>query len=100
MPELTYRLLGGLEVTSPAGRLDVGARKQQALLAVLLLQGGRTLSLDGLVGAVWGAEAPERAEASVHSYVSTLRRVLEPDRKPRQPSSVLVTRGQGYALLA
>ncbi|GAA4356268.1 BTAD domain-containing putative transcriptional regulator [Angustibacter luteus] len=100
MPELAYRLLGGLEVASPAGRLDVGPRKQQALLAVLLLQSGRTLSLDGLVGAVWGADAPERAEASVHSYISTLRRALEPDRKPREPASVLVTRGQGYALVA
>ena len=100
MPELAYRLLGGLEVASPAGRLDVGPRKQQALLAVLLLQSGRTLSLDGLVGAVWGADAPERAEASVHSYISTLRRALEPDRRPREPASVLVTRGQGYALVA
>ena len=53
------------------------------LLAVLLLQGGRTLSLDGLVGAVWGADAPERAEASVHSYVSILRRACRMPRVQR-----------------
>jgi DNA-binding SARP family transcriptional activator len=36
--------------------------------------------------------------ASVRAYVSNLRRVLEPDRPPRAPATVLCTRAPGYLL--
>ncbi len=99
MGRWTYQAFGGLEVLEPAGRLDLGTRKQRAVLAVLLLEEGRTVSVDRLVDDVWSGAPPERAEASLHSYVSTLRRVLEPDRRPRQPAELLVRRGAGYALV-
>ena len=95
-----YRLLGGLEVLEGPGRLELGTRKQRAVLAVLLLAESRPTSSDTLAAALWGDEPPDRAEASLQSYVSNLRRILEPDRAPRAPASVLVTRGGGYALLA
>ena len=94
-----YQAFGGLEVVEPAGRLDLGTRKQRAVLAVLLLEEGRSVSVDRLVDDVWSGAPPQRAEASLHAYVSTLRRVLEPDRRPRQPAELLVRRGTGYALL-
>ncbi|KQX64426.1 BTAD domain-containing putative transcriptional regulator [Angustibacter sp. Root456] len=99
MATLQYHAFGGLEVVGPAGHLDLGTRKQRALLAVLLLEEGRTVSVDRLVDDVWGGAPPQRAEASLHAYVSTLRRALEPDRAPRQQAQVLVRRGAGYALL-
>jgi DNA-binding SARP family transcriptional activator len=95
-----YRVLGGLEVIGQSGRLELGTRKQRALLAVLLLAEGRVVSGDRVIDALWGERPPERADASIQSYVSGLRRVLEPDRAPRAPASVLITRGNGYALLA
>jgi DNA-binding SARP family transcriptional activator len=93
-----YRLLGGLEVLEEPGRLDLGTRKQRAVLAVLLLAEGRAVSSDTLTEALWGDVPPDRADASLQAYVSNLRRVLEPDRAPRAPATVLVTRGGGYAL--
>ena len=105
MPARRYRLLGGLEVLEPvpgtqqAARIELGTRKQRALLAVLLLAEGQARSSDRLIAEIWGGSPPERAEASLQSYVSTLRRILEPDRAPRAPAQVLVTRGTGYALL-
>jgi DNA-binding SARP family transcriptional activator len=91
-------VLGGLEVSDGVERVELGTRKQRAVLAVLLLEAGRVVSVDRLVGEVWGDVPPLRAEASLQSYVSSLRRMLEPDRGPRQEPKVLVTQGGGYAL--
>ena len=100
MAQRRFRLFGGLAVEVDDHPVDLGTVKARALLAVLLLARGRPVTMEQLVDDVWGAEAPDRVEASVQSYVSMLRRVLEPDRPPRGPATVLVTRGATYALLA
>jgi DNA-binding SARP family transcriptional activator len=100
MAERRYRLLGGLQVEVDGTPVDLGTHKQRALLAVLLLADGRAVGTDTLVDEVWGEAAPHRVEASLQSYVSSLRRVLEPDRPPRGPATALVTRGTAYALIA
>ncbi len=41
---------------------------------------------------------PDRVTVSLHTYVSNLRRSLEPDRPSRAPATVLVTAAPGYAL--
>ena len=43
-------------------------------------------------------DAPPKATASLQAYVSNLRRALEPDRAPRAPARVIVSRPPGYAL--
>jgi DNA-binding SARP family transcriptional activator len=94
-----FSLLGPLEARDDAGRsLDLGSRRQRALLAMLLLDADRVVGLDALIAGLWGEGAPAKAAASVQSYVSNLRRALEPDRAPRAPASVLVSRGTGYLL--
>jgi DNA-binding SARP family transcriptional activator/basic membrane lipoprotein Med (substrate-binding protein (PBP1-ABC) superfamily) len=75
-----FRILGPLEVRENAQRLDVGGRKQRALLAVLLLHAGETVSDDQLIDALWDEKPPARAVSSVHAYVSRLRKVLGRDR--------------------
>ncbi|HEX2118596.1 MAG TPA: BTAD domain-containing putative transcriptional regulator, partial [Acidimicrobiales bacterium] len=72
---MRFRLLGPLEVVDDAGqRLDVGGRQPRILLAVLLVAGGRRVTLDALVDAIWGEDPPASATGSVQSYVSRLRR--------------------------
>jgi DNA-binding SARP family transcriptional activator len=94
-----FSLLGPLEARDRAGRsLDLGSRRQRALLAVLLLELDRVVTVDALVAGLWGDAAPAKAVASIQSYISNLRRVLEPDRAPRSPARVLVSRGTGYVL--
>ncbi|HVL06236.1 MAG TPA: BTAD domain-containing putative transcriptional regulator [Acidimicrobiales bacterium] len=89
---------GGLAVTEGHRPLELGGRKQRAVLAVLLLDAGRPVSVDRLIDAVWGDHPPQQAEASLQTYVSNLRRLLEPGRGPRQDPSVLITRPAGYVL--
>ncbi|MDA0633073.1 winged helix-turn-helix domain-containing protein, partial [Nonomuraea sp. MCN248] len=96
---MDVRLLGPLEVVGSAGeRLDPGTRKQRAVLAMLALSPGRPVSLDRLVEELWAGEAPAKATATLQAYVSHLRRVLEPGRRPRTPPRLLLTREPGYLL--
>ena len=57
-----FRLLGPLEVVH-RGRavLTGGQRKRAALLACLLLEANRTVSVDALVDALWGERVPSTA---------------------------------------
>ncbi|HET7857198.1 MAG TPA: BTAD domain-containing putative transcriptional regulator [Gaiellaceae bacterium] len=87
---LEFRVLGSFEVFERERPLDVGAGKQRALLALLVLHAGEVVSTDGLIDALWGERPPPSAPNSVHIYVSRLRRALGNGR--------LETRGQGYVL--
>ena len=70
------------------------------MLALLLLEGGRVVSTDRLIDTVWGAQPPAAATTSLHTYISNLRRALEPGRKPRDAPTRLLTRAPGYLLVA
>lgn len=74
------------------------AAKHRALLAALALQPGRVVSADMLVEAIWGADAPPSAQATLHTYLSVVRRSLEPELPARTPSRYLVSSDGGYAL--
>ena len=65
---------------------------------MLVVEANRVVSLDRLIDLLWGDGRPARSTASLQVYVSKLRRILEPERNPRAPSSVLLTRPPGYVL--
>ncbi|MEU2347284.1 BTAD domain-containing putative transcriptional regulator [Modestobacter sp. NPDC049651] len=92
---MEYRLLGPLEVLRDGAPVDLGAPKQRAVLAVLLLDRGRVVSTDRLVDAVWGAAVPPSVRAGLQAYVSNLRRVL---RSPAGAGSPLRRQAPGYVL--
>jgi DNA-binding SARP family transcriptional activator len=56
--------------------MTLGSRKQRAVLALLLINRNRVVGSDALVQAVWGQQARQEARASLHTYVSNLRRLL------------------------
>ncbi|WP_433247085.1 BTAD domain-containing putative transcriptional regulator [Streptosporangium sp. CA-135522] len=96
---LSFRLFGSLEVADAAGRLlDPGTRKQRAVLTMLALEPGRVVSLDRLIDELWAGEPPSGATRTLQAYISHLRRVLEPERRPRTPPQILLTREPGYLL--
>ncbi|HMG44254.1 MAG TPA: BTAD domain-containing putative transcriptional regulator [Acidimicrobiales bacterium] len=97
---MDYAILGGLAVTDGGRPVDLGGRKQRAVLAALLLDVGRPVSPERLHAFVWGDALPANPETSLQAFVSNLRRALEPGRKPREAARTLVTRPAGYALLA
>ncbi|SFN14177.1 Transcriptional regulatory protein, C terminal [Actinomadura madurae] len=92
------RVLGafGAEVAGVAA--DLGGPRQRSVLARLVAARGAMVTADRLVEDLWAGTAPPRAAAGLQSFVSHLRRALEPDRPPRTPARVLVTEPPGYAL--
>ncbi|MEU0957749.1 AfsR/SARP family transcriptional regulator [Streptomyces niveus] len=96
--EVEFRVLGPVEAVVAGRRIDLGAPKQRAVLALLVSQVGRPVSVDVLLEELWEGRPPPSAITSLHAYVANLRRVLEPDRAPRKPATVLRTRGRAYLL--
>ncbi|GAA3949007.1 BTAD domain-containing putative transcriptional regulator [Actinomadura viridis] len=92
------RVLGTFEAWVDGGTADLGGPRQRSVLARLVAARGRMVPADRLVEDLWPGEAPPRATAGLQSFVSHLRRALEPDRPPRTPARVLVTAPPGYAL--
>jgi DNA-binding SARP family transcriptional activator len=97
---MQFGILGPLEVVVDGVRLDLGAHRQRALLAILLIRVDEVVSLDRLIDQLWGDTPPNAATGSLQVYVSNLRRVLEPDRAPREPARLLITEAPGYRLRA
>ncbi|WP_431923559.1 BTAD domain-containing putative transcriptional regulator [Micromonospora wenchangensis] len=60
--------------------LVLGSARRTAVLCVLALHPGQQVSRDELVSAVWGEDPPSSATGNIYTYVSTLRRMLEPAR--------------------
>jgi DNA-binding SARP family transcriptional activator len=70
-----FRVLGSLQVDGEEP-VQVTARRQQVVLALLLLNGNRTVTLDTLFDAIWDGDPPETARAQVQTCVSALRRAM------------------------
>ncbi|MFW0796841.1 BTAD domain-containing putative transcriptional regulator [Gordonia sp. CPCC 205515] len=100
MARLEFTVLGGLGAQIDSETVELGTRKQRAVLGQLLLADGDPVTTGRLIDGIWGTSAPDRAEVSVQAYISGLRKALEPDRRPRTPSTVVLTRGSGYVLAA
>ena len=92
---MEYRILGPLEVVDGGRVVSLGGPKQRAVLAMLLLDVGRVVSVDRLVEGVWGDDAAESSQSTLQVYVSNLRKVLEPTKGEH---SVLIGRRPGYLL--
>ncbi|SEQ54188.1 DNA-binding transcriptional activator of the SARP family [Lentzea xinjiangensis] len=96
--ELRVSLLGALAATVDGEELTLGPPRQRAVLAVLALRANHVVSRSELIDAVWGDEPPASADNGIHTYVAGLRRLFEPGRASRAPSSVLLSTDAGYLL--
>lgn len=74
---MRFDVLGPLRVLEGERDLTPGPAKHRTLLAALLLQPGRPLTVDRLIAEVWGEEPPASAEAVLRVYVSALRKVVD-----------------------
>ncbi|GAB3976040.1 hypothetical protein GCM10029978_061740 [Actinoallomurus acanthiterrae] len=97
---LRFMLLGPLEAWSGDTRLDLGPPKRRVLLARLLIADSRPVSADRLGEDLWEGNPPAGALSSIHSHISRLRAVLEPDRTRRGGQTVLLSGPAGYTLNA
>ncbi|MFJ3233882.1 BTAD domain-containing putative transcriptional regulator [Streptomyces sp. NPDC086787] len=92
------RVLGSLGAEVGEEPVDLGAPRQRAVLSLLIAARGSVVPVDRMADNLWRGAPPVKATASLHAYVSNLRRRLEPGRPPRAPATVLVTAPPGYAL--
>lgn len=95
---LRVELLGTVRAWHGARSVSLGPARQRAVFTVLAVRAGRPVTRDELVSAVWGEQAPASVDGSVHTYISGLRRALEPDRGRWTESTVLTSAPAGYTL--
>ncbi|MFF7472433.1 BTAD domain-containing putative transcriptional regulator [Streptomyces sp. NPDC008092] len=89
--ELRFGLLGPPVLYDASGVRPIGSPKVRALLAALLLEAGRVVSVDSLREALWGGAPPVSARASLHNHVTRLRRLLDdPERLRAVPPGYLL----------
>ncbi|MGW1840571.1 AfsR/SARP family transcriptional regulator [Streptomyces sp. BBFR2] len=89
---LRFTVLGPVRAWRGEHKLAVGSPQQRALLATLLLRGGRTATAAELVDALWGEEPPHAALAALRTYASRIRKTLGDD------ADLLVSESGGYAI--
>lgn len=94
---MEFRILGPIEVVEDGERLPLGGAKQQALLALLVLNADQVVASDRLIDALWGEAAPDGATHTLQVYVSQLRKALRTSSSA-PPGGVLLTEGRGYVL--
>ncbi|MEU7135952.1 AfsR/SARP family transcriptional regulator [Streptomyces sp. NPDC046261] len=93
-----FSVLGRLRAWRGDSELELGSRQQRTLLALLLLRQGEPMTAAALVTEVWGEDAPPRAVGTLRTYVSRLRKLLEPERDAGSAPEVLVSVSDGYAV--
>ncbi|CAN5501806.1 hypothetical protein BH23ACT9_BH23ACT9_28700 [soil metagenome] len=89
MVAMQFRVLGSLEVRRGAADVHIGSRRQRTLLAALLAEAGRVVSVDALAGALWGEAQPADPRNAIQTYVARLRETLGDD-------ATILTRAPGY----
>lgn len=95
VPVPAYRILGPLQIIG-AGDLDgrIPPGRQQVVLAALLLDANRVVSIDHLIDTIWSDEPPATARTQVQICVSRLRTSLH----QLGQGATIVTRLPGYLL--
>jgi DNA-binding SARP family transcriptional activator/tetratricopeptide (TPR) repeat protein len=91
---MEFCLLGPLVVRSGGLDVPVAQAKQRAVLAALLLDANRLVSVDRLSATLWGSQQPPSAPATVRNLVRRLRDALGDAGRERigtRPGGYLIT---------
>ena len=71
-------VLGPVRAWIGEREIDLGPGRRRAVFAVLAAHAGRLVGREELITAIWGDAPPATAAGSVYTYVSGLRRELDP----------------------
>ena len=75
-------------------RLELGGAREQIVLAMLLLNANRVVTVDRLVEAIYGEDLPLTSRAQAQITISSLRRLFA----SHGDADAISTRGQGYVI--
>jgi DNA-binding SARP family transcriptional activator/tetratricopeptide (TPR) repeat protein len=95
LPSVGFGVLGPLEVIRAGHPVAVNAPKLRVLLAALLVQANKSLSIDQLAERLWGEEPPSTARKAIQLYILRLRRLLGDDTGDPE---LILTRPHGYLI--
>jgi DNA-binding SARP family transcriptional activator/DNA-binding XRE family transcriptional regulator len=93
------RVLGPLEAWRGGAPVELGPPRQRAVLGLLAVSPDEQVRRETIIDALWD-EPPATAVNLVQSYVSRLRRLLDPSRPARDRAGLLVSTGTSYRLQA
>ncbi|MCW2664717.1 MAG: Regulator [Mycobacterium sp.] len=93
---LRFGVLGPLQASANGADLPLGAAKQRAVLAILLINRNRIVPVDSLIDAVWQEQPPPEARGSLHAHISRLRRLVSDAGV--DPAAIVVSARPGYRL--
>ncbi|MFC9436938.1 BTAD domain-containing putative transcriptional regulator [Nocardia sp. NPDC057030] len=89
-----FGVLGAVELTIDGAGQALGGPKQRAVLAYLVINANRPVSVEALAQAVWEDNPPPDIRTSLHTIVSNLRKPLRDNGIDAR--SVLAQVGAGY----
>ena len=96
---MQINVLGPIEVVRDGRPVRLSGQRQRALLAALVLEHGKVVSVDRLVDALWDARPPMTARAKVQAHVCALRQVAGgAGDDGGERAGWLLTRPPGYLL--
>ena len=96
---LRLRVLGELAATRDGEAVDLGGRRQRAVLAGLVIMRDQAVPADRLADFVWGDDTPANANGAIQAYVSHLRRWLQPEAGARRRDAIIASsRAGGQAI--
>lgn len=76
---ISIKLFGKLEVSGPAGPIDLASAKLTGLLAVLAVAGGKHVARERLAEMLWGSHFDEQARQNFRQALTRLRKLLGGD---------------------
>ncbi len=89
---MEFRILGPLEVVAASEPVRLGGRKEQVVLAALVVDADRVVSADRLLDVLWGDDVPNTGLKTLRSHLSRIRGRLKPWGRP------IETVADGYVL--
>lgn len=95
---MEFRLLGEVELRADGRMLEIGAPRQQAVLAALAVDPRRPVAIETLIDRVWDDSPPIEARNVLYSHLSRIRRLLKQASLTGEAAVRIERRPAGYML--
>src|SRR5690349_23796601 len=92
-----FRVLGSVDVVADDGSvLTLSRRQERAVLAILLLEAGRTVPVDRIREILWETNELDRGRQAIRTFVTRIRALLA--RAGSVDAAVVLSEKGGYCL--